>query len=200
MQTTTRTPTLRGPVALIHLLLQRFVSPGDHTIDATCGNGKDTLVLAQLVGTSGHVTAFDIQSEALQRTAQRLREADLSAQTSLLCCGHELMEQHVAPPVSAVVFNLGWLPGADRTIVTRPETTLQALNSACRLLKSGGIVLITCYPGHSGGDQETEEILSWSAALAPARYHVWRMSQPNTSADAPFCLLIQKTDPPCRSN
>lgn len=187
---------LRGPVPLIHLLASHLIRPGDRVVDATCGNGKDTLLLAELVGADGHLFAFDIQRTAIERTASLLAEAGLSDRISLFATGHEHIAELVSAPLSAIIFNLGWLPGGDRTIITQPETTLAALDAALPLLGPGGTVLITCYPGHNGGDDETKQVLSWAELLNPRDWHVWRMGQMNVSTEAPFCLVIQKGSSP----
>lgn len=192
----TAIPALRGPVPLIHLILRRFIQPDNRVVDATCGNGKDTLLLAELVGETGQVWAFDIQPEALSRTKQRLNEAGLVARVNLLAVGHEQLAAHISVPVNAVVFNLGWLPGGDRSVVTGTDTTLPALDSALQLLLPGGLLVVTCYPGHAGGDTETDAVLTWSANLAASSFHVWRMGQLNVATGAPFCLLIQKATAP----
>ena len=184
-------PVLRGPVPLSHLLLCRFIQSGNRVIDATCGNGKDTLLLAELVGETGHVWALDIQQEALDRTAQRLTEQNLQQRVSLLHVGHERMQELVEPPLHGIVFNLGWLPGAPREVATCTATTLTALEASLQLLAPAGLVLITCYPGHAGGDQEAAAVQEWATALSFRSYFVWRMGQLNVSSDAPFCLLIQ---------
>lgn len=188
---------LRGPVPLGHLLLRRFVTPGSSVIDATCGNGKDTLLLAELVGDGGHVYAFDIQQEALARTAQRLDEQGLRQRVSLLHVGHEQLLEQVQTPVSAIIFNLGWLPGAPREIATATATatTLTALTASLQRLAPAGLLLITCYPGHAGGDQEAEAVQSWASGLSARTYFVWRMGQLNVADNAPFCLLIQDGRP-----
>lgn len=188
-------PALRGPVPLSHLLLRRFIQPGNRVADATCGNGKDTLLLAHLVGEAGHVWAFDIQQEALDRTAQRLAEQNLQQRVSLLYAGHERMLELVEPPLHGVVFNLGWLPGAPREVATCTATTLTALEAALQLLAPAGLVLITCYPGHAGGDQEAAAVQEWATSLSSRSYFVWRMGQLNVTSDAPFCLLIQDGRP-----
>lgn len=193
-QPTIAIPHLRGPVPLVHLLLRQFVRPGDNVVDATCGNGKDTLLLAELVGETGQVWAFDIQPEALDRTHQRLLETGLAGRVTLLGHGHEILASHVTAAVRTIVFNLGWLPGGDRSVVTKPATTLPALHAALALLVPGGLLLITCYPGHAGGDDETDAVLAWSQRLEAKNFHVWRMGQINVSTSAPFCLAIQKTE------
>jgi SAM-dependent methyltransferase len=185
-------PQLRGPVPLSHLLLQRFVHPGDRVVDATCGNGHDTLLLAGLAGPSGRVWAFDIQPEALEATAARLAEADIIDAVVLIHAGHEAMAAHCYGPVKAVVFNLGYLPGGDRTIVTRPESTLAGLEQALGILEPGGVVIITLYPGHEGGQHERTLLETRLVKLPPAGFHVWRMGQMNVPTTAPYLILVQK--------
>lgn len=53
---------------IIHRIIEEKVQPGDICIDATAGRGNDTLFLAKLVGETGHVTAFDIQQDAVDST------------------------------------------------------------------------------------------------------------------------------------
>jgi tRNA A58 N-methylase Trm61 len=191
-ETSTFHSALRGPVPLAHLLLRSLVDAGHRVVDATCGNGHDTLLLAQLVGDSGQVWGFDIQEQAITTTAQRLAEAGMAERATLLNVGHEELSRHVTTPLQAVLFNLGYFPGGDRTVITLPETTLAALNQALELLAPGGMILVTIYPGHDGGSSEQQQVEAWAAALEPRRYHSWRMWQTNVSATAPYLLLVQK--------
>ncbi|MBC7963308.1 MAG: class I SAM-dependent methyltransferase [Steroidobacteraceae bacterium] len=186
-------PLLRGPVALSHLLMRSFVRPGDKAVDATCGNGHDTLLLAALTGSQGHVWGFDIQQQAIAETARKLVEAGLGGQVTLLHSGHEELATHLAGPVRMVLFNLGYLPGGDRTLITRPETTAIALLQSLELLAAGGVVLVTIYPGHDGGDEERQAVDGWAAALDPRKFHSWHMGQLNVAADAPYCIIVQKS-------
>jgi hypothetical protein len=186
-------PVLRGPVPLSHLFLRSFLHEGHTAVDATCGNGHDTILLAQLVGDGGHVRGFDIQEQAIAETGRRLAEAGLSSRATLLQTGHEELAQHVTGPVQIVLFNLGYRPGGDRSIITRPDTTGIALEQSLGLLVSGGIVLVTVYPGHNGGDEEQTAVENWSAKLDPRAFHCWRMGQTNVSHDAPYLLLVQRT-------
>ena len=185
-------PALRGPVPLSHLFLHSFVRDGHTAVDATCGNGHDTLLLARLVGVSGHVWGFDIQQQAVAETGRRLAEAELSSRVTLLPIGHEELAQHVTEPVQVVLFNLGYCPGGDRSIITRPDTTGIALEQSLQLLAAGGIVVVTVYPGHSGGAEEQSTVENWAAGLDPRACHCWRMGQTNVSPTAPYLLLVQK--------
>ncbi|MEI6205308.1 MAG: class I SAM-dependent methyltransferase [Desulfuromonadales bacterium] len=179
-------------MSLSHLFAGTFLHEGDKAIDATCGNGYDTLALAKLTGSSGHVYGFDIQEQAIRETSRRLAEAGLAGRVTLLQIGHEKMEQLVRSPVKAVLFNLGYLPGSDHMIMTRPDTTRIAMNHSLKLLEPGGIVLITVYPGHDGGTDEQHAVDDWAAGLDPRKYHSWRMGQMNVISDAPYCVLVQK--------
>ena len=185
-------PLLRGPVPLSHLFIRRFVTPGDHVVDATCGNGHDTLLLAGLVGPGGRVWAFDIQQQALEATACRLADAGGFDAVILVRGGHETMAEHCSGPVKAVIFNLGYLPGGDRTLVTRPESTRAGIVKSLEILEPGGFVLITLYPGHEGGLQECLVVEALLVQLPAAAFHVWRMGQINVSTTAPYIILIQK--------
>lgn len=185
-------PVLRGPVPLSHLLLGSFLRDGNNAVDATCGNGHDTLLLARLVGVHGHVWGFDVQRQAVEETGRRLAEADLSSRVTLLPVGHEELAQHVAVPLQVVLFNLGYLPGGDRGIITRPDTTGIALEQSLGLLAAGGVVIVTVYPGHDGGSEEQHAVEKWAAGLDPRAYYSWRMGQTNVTPAAPYLLLVQK--------
>ena len=108
-------------------VLMSAVLPGDRVIDATMGNGHDTAFLCETVGPSGHVYAFDIQPQAVASTEMLLRQAGLLDRADLYCAGHQRMDEYVTEPVSAVVFNLGWLPGGDHSVTTFWETTREAV-------------------------------------------------------------------------
>jgi SAM-dependent methyltransferase len=183
---------LRGPVALSHLLLGQFVHPGDMAVDATCGNGNDTLLLAHLVGDSGRVWAFDIQEEAIRSTSEALARTGLQARVELVLAGHESMADHLPADLGAVVFNLGYLPGGDSSVITRPETTLTAAQQALELLRPAGILVMTVYPGHPGGEAEQRAVDVWAAAVPPSAGYLWRMGQQNVSPGAPYALFFQK--------
>ncbi len=185
-------PLLRGPVPLSHLFIRNFVCVGDNVVDATCGNGHDTLLLAECVGANGYVWAFDIQEPAIAETGRRLSDSRLLERVKLLQNGHEELKKHVNAPLKAVLFNLGYLPGGDHRIMTRPDTTAAALAQALELLVPGGIVLVAIYSGHDGGVDEQETVNDWASGLDPKQYHSWRMGQINVADNAPYNILVQK--------
>ena len=183
---------LRGPTQLSNLLLRQFLRPGDQAVDATCGNGHDTLLLAGLVGPAGRVWGFDVQEEAIRHTRLRLEKAGKADCVELILAGHESMADHVSGQVGAVVFNLGYRPGGDHNIITQPDTTLAALGQALQLLLPAGVLAITVYPGHRGGDSEEGAVSGWCSCLDQRLFHSWRMGQVNVLPGAPFFFMIQK--------
>jgi len=173
-------------------LMETALFPGARAVDATMGNGRDTLWLCRRVGSNGHVYAFDVQPEAVERTGQRLRDEGLSDRATLFCQGHQHMADFVPEPVDAVMFNLGWLPGAEHAVTTRTGTTLQAVDAALTLLRPQGLMTVCVYPGHEEGARELEALTEWAGRLDPKRYDALLeryMNQPN---DPPQLIAVKK--------
>jgi len=192
MEITQERFVLRNARHLAADYMRRTIRPGDMVVDATMGNGKDTLFLAELVGNSGHVHAFDVQAEAVERTRERVREAGYEDRVSLHLAGHETMRAHVPQGVQAIMFNLGWLPGAQHAVTTLTETTLEAAKAACELIAPGGIVTICVYPGHDEGKRELSALDAWASQLSVRTYNVLRHHFVNAAEHTPQLLLIQK--------
>lgn len=183
---------LRSARYLSHDVLKEAVQKGDTVIDATMGNGHDTLFLCELVGETGRVLAFDVQQKAVESTRQRLEENGMMGRARLYHMGHERMDEAGVGDVSAIVFNLGWLPGGDKTITTLWETTQTALKKALALLKKNGVLLLCAYPGHAEGDRERAEVINFLASLPPQQYNVLHQRFLNAGPGAPENFIIQK--------
>ena len=115
--------------------LREIVRPGDTVIDATMGNGHDTLMLASLVGQTGRVIGFDVQHQAVESSRKLLEDNGVIDRCTLYETGHEHIAELVKGPVRAAVFNLGWLPGGDKSVTTRWETTRAAVSAALSLVE-----------------------------------------------------------------
>jgi len=171
---------------------QAAIRAGDTVIDATLGNGHDTLRLAQLVGEQGLVIGFDIQPEAVRSTRKRLEEAGMAERCELHLTGHEHMAEVVQKSVRCVVFNLGWLPGGDKHITTQWLTTEKAVAAALGLLEPMGVCTLCVYPGHREGAVELENLTSFLSSLKPQEFNVLRQEFLNAGPGAPVCFVIQK--------
>lgn len=172
--------------------LSLCIEPGDRVIDATMGNGHDTAMLASLVGDTGTVFAFDLQASAVESTRNLLTKEGLLDRCQLFHAGHERMTEFVQEPVKAIMFNLGWLPGGDKSVTTRWETTQVAVSAALKLLLPGGLLTVCAYPGHAAGDEERRCLTEFFATLRPQEYNVLHASFLNAGAGAPECFLIQR--------
>ena len=153
-------------------VLRRAVRPGDRAVDATMGNGHDTLFLCEAVGPGGHVFSFDIQAQALENTERLLTENGVRGRASLFQTGHQEMDRFVREKVRAVVFNLGWLPGGNHEMTTRWETTREAVTKALNLLEPMGVLVLCAYPGHDEGARELRELSGLFASLSNREYNV----------------------------
>ena len=173
-------------------VMRRALRPGDVAVDATMGNGHDTLFLAQLVGETGHVYAFDVQNQALESTRARLEEAGVASRATLILAGHETMKAHVPVPPQAIMFNLGWLPGAAHGVTTKTQTTLRAVGDACELLASGGVLTVCIYPGHEEGERELEALTRFAQGLSNRVYNVLWHRFANAALGAPQMMLVQR--------
>lgn len=183
---------IKKPLLMAQKLISGCVSPGDVVVDATAGNGYDTLFLAGLVGERGKVYSFDIQNEAISQTTRKLHKNSLLPRVHLICSGHEKMADYVKENVSAVMFNLGYLPGTDRSLITRPETTLPALEASLERLVPGGMITIVLYSGHPGGGEEKKRILDYCSRLHQDIFDVLLYEMFNWSNHPPALVAIEK--------
>lgn len=176
-----------------HEIVGAHLREGDFAVDATLGNGHDTLHLARCVGAAGRVYGFDIQAKALQATRERLHAHGILERAILCHASHADMANHVERPVQAIMFNLGYLPGADKQIVTQTESTLAALGSACGLLASQGVMTVVVYPGHVGGEEEANSVEQWLQQLNPEQYQTEVFFSQYHKTSAPRLFVIRKS-------
>ncbi|GBG97490.1 class I SAM-dependent methyltransferase [Lactococcus termiticola] len=172
---------------MAHALLADVIKPGDLAVDATMGNGYDTVFLA---GLGAKTVAFDVQAEALEATQAKLEEAGLSAR--LIHDGHEQLANYIQEPVKAAVFNLGYLPGTDKSIVTTGDHTIQALDALLDLLEVAGRIVLVVYHGHPGGQEEKKAVVSWAESLPQQAWHVMAYAPMNQVNHPPFLIVVEK--------
>jgi len=182
---------------------QRFIAqvlgPGDLALDATLGKGYDTLFLARAVGETGRVYGLDIQVKALETARARLEHAALANRVVLARADHGGLAGPLPPVpdegIQAAMINLGYLPGSDKRVVTRPASTLKALAGMAARLQPGGRLTLLAYTGHPGGLEEAEAVETWARALAPSDWDL-HLEIPEGSRRSPPRLFVisRKTD------
>lgn len=179
-----------------HQHIQNVLQTGDTAIDATVGNGHDTLFLARQVGLTGSVYGFDIQIAALNITRTKLQQSLLMDCVTLIQASHADMAAHIPVnaygKIRACMFNLGYLPNGDKSIITQTASTLSALTVACDLLVPQGIMTILAYPGHVGGDEEMANVQAWLEQLDSNQFAISTMYSAIISSSAPKLFVMQK--------
>lgn len=188
---------------MAHWMLKDIIKTNDVVVDATMGNGYDTQFLAEL---GAKVYAFDVQEEALNATEKRLDDAGIKNQifkknlsnlltepsVNLILSGHEKLSEYVKEPIKAAIFNLGYLPKTDKSVVTRADTTLTALDALTNQLVVGGRIAIMIYYGHEGGMEEKDAVIKWTSSLPQKDWEVTSYAPLNQIHTPPILVLIEK--------
>ena len=186
-----RTPDLTAVKFVQDFLAARLVHP-QLCVDATCGNGGDTAFLCRLAGPEGRVLGFDIQPGAVTSTRARLEKQGLTAE--LICDSHANLLQYARPGTADIVmFNFGWLPGADHSVFSTADSSIPALEAALAALRAGGVLSAILYSGRVIGTDEKQSILGWLRALPLEKYTVLVCDFANWADTAPLpCLVLKK--------
>lgn len=194
-------PLFQSHLDAAHAYWSRIIQKGDTVIDATCGNGYDTLQLCKLTlgiengDLQGKVYAIDNQAAAIASTTCRLNnhlQPELRAGVELLHQSHALFPYYIRPQtIKLIVYNLGYLPKGDKGHTTLTDSTLQSLSHAQNLLVPGGVISLTCYPGHSEGEREKKAIIEYLSKQPPLVWSCCHHEWINRSY-APTLIIIQK--------
>ena len=168
----------------------KHLKEGDVAVDFTMGNGHDTEFLSKTVGESGHVYAFDVQKAAVESTAKNLAAAGCPQNYTLIHDSHHKVKDYVKVPFKAGMFNLGWLPGGDKSITTLRETTMPAIEAAIELMDRDAILNVAVYPGHAEGEAEGKMICEYLASLSRYKVCATRINILN-SPTSPFFIIIE---------
>ncbi|MFR3557952.1 MAG: tRNA (mnm(5)s(2)U34)-methyltransferase [Paraclostridium sordellii] len=174
------------------VLLEDVIELGDIVIDATMGNGYDTKYLAEKVGENGLVYSFDVQEEAIKSTRKKLEKLQIIDRVKLILDGHENMDSYITEGVSCVLFNLGYLPRAKHQIITKPDTTIKAIEKSLEVLKPHGVVSIAIYTGHEGGMDEFNAVFEYVKNLDQTKFNVLNCNFVNQINNPPRLVLIEK--------
>ncbi|MFQ6809915.1 MAG: tRNA (mnm(5)s(2)U34)-methyltransferase [Blautia sp.] len=176
-----------------HELFQMQVRPGGCYVDATMGNGHDTLFLCKLAGETGMVTAFDIQEKALEATEKLLREYQMEKRARLYLDSHTNMDKYLeAESVDGIYFNFGYLPGGDHNLATKADTSVEAIAKGLALLRKGGVLALCIYSGGDTGFEEKDRILEYLKSLDEKRYIVIVNTYYNRKNNPPIPAFVVK--------
>jgi hypothetical protein len=179
---------VKGHLNLAHMFLRQVLRPGDTVIDATAGKGHDSSFLARIILTpdSGSLVSMDVQEQALAKTRETLVlsmaplysvkqiESMMRDRVRLVLQNHRSFPTDIPDEsVAAIVYNLGYLPGSDKSITTCPADTIASIEAATRLVKTHGLISILAYRGHEGGVEETAAVEKFATSLKPFDWSVY---------------------------
>lgn len=174
-------------------IIKENVNIGDIVLDCTTGNGKDTLLLRRSVGHLGKVYGFDIQEEAIKNTKKLIGELNDVDNVILYNDSHENIDSYIDEELSCIVYNLGYLPGGDKTIKTNAISTIKSIEKSLKLLKSNGILLVIVYPGHPGGKEEKNALEDLFANLDQRYFNVLKYEFINQVNNPPILYFLEKS-------
>lgn len=185
-------------------LASEVLQSGELAVDLTAGKGRDTLSLATSVGPEGQVVAFDLQATAIEQAVEYLQTNGLVVNNwpsdqilpeqpglFLIHACHSTLSKVLLSPAKVIMANLGYLPGGDQALVTRPDSTLAALQQSLSLLTSGGRLIVTIYPSHPGGEEESGAVNALFCNLSRGQWQVLSLRAANRS-EAPYLLVAER--------
>lgn len=181
-------------VSLTHQIMKDKIQLGDHVLDATVGKGNDTLLLSQLVGEHGCVYGFDLQEKAIQLTHERLLTSSNFKNTKLFRDSHSNINGYLKndEQLQFAIFNLGYLPAGDKSIITQGESTIDAIQQILPRLTKNGTLLIASYVGHPGGMEEFNDVYKFVENLDQKSYNVGMFNFLNQQNLPPRLFIIER--------
>ena len=167
---------------------------GALAVDATVGNGYDTLFLAHRVGPKGTVLGFDVQKAALAGARELLKFVGSLDRVSFIHDSHSQLANYLPAEaaIQGAMFNLGYLPRGNRQIFTRPETTVMALRGVLANLAARGRITILVYRGHEEGSLEYVEVRKFLEQLSDDEWIIKELASTSDSPIAPRLFRVQK--------
>lgn len=179
---------------LTRYYMNNHVKEGHVVLDCTVGNGNDTILLSELVGNCGRVYGFDIQLKAINNTRELLKSQGLDSRVHLINDDHENIDLYINEDLDFIIYNLGYLPGGDKSIKTNSITTINSLNKSLRLMRENAILLITVYTGHEGGLEEKKAIENLLSSLNQKEFNVIKHEFINQINYPPILYGVEKSN------
>lgn len=179
---------------LCHNLLLPYIKENQICIDATCGNGNDTLFLCRALKNTGCVLAFDIQNDAINNTKEILDRNSYTNYKLFNQCHTKIKDVLIDQGIdkaNLIMFNLGFLPGGEKSITTETDKTMEAIKQAIELLEPNGILSVMVYPGHFEGSIESSTLDQYMDNLTDENLSIFRLSNLK-SKKSPYLIIIEK--------
>ena len=182
--------SLMQGVEFSHWVISNHVDKYNVIVDATCGNGYDTVFLSKKLNKNGKMYAFDIQKSAIEKTKSKFQDKNVNIE--FINDGHEKLDKYIKENIDCIIYNLGYLPGSSKNIITKKETTIKSLELAVDMLANNGLIVIVIYSEHQGGEQEKDAVLDFTSKLNYKKYNVLHYNFINQKMNPPEVVVINK--------
>jgi len=182
--------SLMQGVEFSHWIIDNYLDEYNVLVDATCGNGYDTLFLSSKISKKGKLYAFDIQKSAIESTKSKFK--DKKTNVEFINDGHENLDKYLNEDINCIIYNSGYLPGSNKKVVTKKETTIKSLKIALELLANNGLIVLVIYSEHEGGRKEKNAVLEFSSNLDYKKYNVLHYNFINQKMNPPEVVVINK--------
>lgn len=183
---------LNNTVTISKKYIEQYLKEGQIALDATVGNGNDTIIMADKVGSQGKVYGFDIQKIAINNTEKVLKRNNLLERVKLIEDSHENINKYIFEKLDFIIYNLGYLPNGDKNIITKVDSTVKSIKHSLDLLNNNGLLLINSYVGHEGGLDENLEIENLLRDLNQKNFNVLKNGFLNQKNNPPILYIIEK--------
>lgn len=155
-------------------------------VDATLGNGFDSLYLSSLLNEKGTIYGYDIQEQAIINSNKLFKDHNVTNVITKLS-SHEYIEED---NIDLAIFNLGYLPGFDKSIKTNKETTMKAIKNLLPKMNKDNMLIVIClYVGHEEGFEESIVIDEFVKSLPSNEYMVSKYQNYNRPS-SPYLISI----------
>lgn len=157
----------------IDYILKTFLKDKKILVDMTCGNGHDSLRVLQNAPNYKKLYLYDVQMKAIENTKSLLDSYAYKNCIYLNKSHDDLSDIH--EDIDFAIYNLGYLPGADKKLVTNSKCTIKSIELLLKKLSFGAIVVITTYPGHEEGNVEDIKIYDFLNSLDQKFFNVIKL-------------------------
>lgn len=159
--------------------------------DMTVGKGNDSKYILKNTQIE-KLYGFDIQKEA-EIESKNLIGKDPRFIFHL--ASHDKIDKYIKEGLDLAIYNLGYLPGGNKEITTKYQSTIKSLEKTLDLLNKDGIVILTIYPGHPAGKIESEKIEAYLRKIDQKKYEIIKITYPTRPKNPPYIIVIQKIYP-----
>lgn len=185
---------LNSVLNIVNKLIDENIFEKNIVVDATLGNGFDSVKLLKKIGPQGKLYAFDVQEEAIENALVNFKEEGLLQYNyQIYNKSHDKIDL-INEEVDFIIYNLGYLPGGDKSITTKKETTIRSISKGLEILKPNGLMVIVSYHGHIAGKEEKLALEDFLTSLDQKRYNCLKSGFINQRNNPPILYLIEKNN------